>query len=209
MSSTPSSAYFSSSASSTSRACRAVLGEIVALVAPGRRVRGASAAAGQRRRGRSDRRHRSRGRLVSASSSRKTPCCQLFDDGLLAFGLVPAFQEIIQRGELLADGLAGVILEGFSDELAVRAEVLHAFGDDVTPARHRQQYLRRSLAATLRQCSGPSAESTVRRGRSASAHPSASCGSSGGTGGSSGFGIVDLHRVAVEVRIGETARSPA
>ena len=55
---------------------------------------------------------------------------QLVDDGLLALGVVPGVEEVVERGVRLADGLARVVLERLGDELAVGVEVLDALGDD-------------------------------------------------------------------------------
>ncbi len=55
---------------------------------------------------------------------------ELLDDGLLAVGVVPGGQEVVERGVRLAHGLAGVVLERLGDELAVGVEVLDALGGD-------------------------------------------------------------------------------
>ena len=56
---------------------------------------------------------------------------QLVEDGLLALGLAPGFQEGIERGELFPNGPAGVVTQALGDELAVVAIVLDALGGHV------------------------------------------------------------------------------
>ena len=55
---------------------------------------------------------------------------QFLDDGLLALGGVPAFEEIVQAGEALLQGFLGVVAQAFGDQLAVLVEVFDALGDD-------------------------------------------------------------------------------
>jgi hypothetical protein len=49
----------------------------------------------------------------------------------LLVGAGPALEELVEGGVFLAHGLAGVVLERLGDQLAVRAVVLDALGDDV------------------------------------------------------------------------------
>src|SRR5690606_30796674 len=51
---------------------------------------------------------------------------QLVDNGRFAFGIIPLINEIVQRLVLGLNRLAGVVLEGFGDQLAVGVVVLHA-----------------------------------------------------------------------------------
>jgi hypothetical protein len=55
---------------------------------------------------------------------------QFLDDGLLALGGVPAFQEVVEAGEALAQRALGEVAQGLGDELAVLVEVFHPLGDD-------------------------------------------------------------------------------
>ena len=66
--------------------------------------------------------------LIGQGSKNTPSFGQFVDDGLLLVGAAPAAQEIIQGGEFSGQGLAGVVLEGFGDQLAVGIEILHPLG---------------------------------------------------------------------------------
>src|SRR5690348_819102 len=123
---------------------------------------------------------------------------QLLDDGLLLRSIAPASQERIQRGELQPDLVARVVAQGLGDELAVRAVVLHALGDhrdgDVVDHVARARLAYASATRRLRLAPGwfTFAVTFVRAGRLLRWHRRLA-----------GIGLIDLHRIAIEGRIGE------
>ena len=128
------------------------------------------------------------------------------DDGLLAVGVVPGVQEGVERGVRLADGLARVVLERFGDQLAVGVEVLDALGDDrdldVVDVILTWLGLQLASARSIRGRRLADGRRVVRR---SSPTPVARLAE---PADSSGLGLVDLHRVAVEVRVGEERGGP-
>ena len=77
--------------------------------------------------------------LLCERFQQKTLFFQLLDDGLLSVCFAPFPQEIIQRSIFLTDFLAGVVLEGFCDELAVLAVILYPLSDH--PDRNVTHYV--------------------------------------------------------------------
>ena len=134
MASMPSSAYLSSSASSTARACVAVLGEVRSRLrtfsARSRRVSGGWSKATWQIRSNGS---RSLADAPSASASKKHALLQqLVDDGLLAVGRRSSvFRKASSDGELARGSRSsGVVLQRLGDELAVLVVVLDPLGDD-------------------------------------------------------------------------------
>ena len=72
--------------------------------------------------------------LVAQGLEEHTLLLQLVDDGLLAVGLLPPLQEVVEGRELLLHACAGVVLERLGDELAVLVVVLDPLGD------HRERH---------------------------------------------------------------------
>ncbi len=131
---------------------------------------------------------------------------ELVDDRLLAVGWPPALQEVVERWRTPRGRAARVVAQRLGDELAVRAVVLDALGDDAD--RHVRR--RRTCAAGPRPASSSGVAVAARPSGVRGGHPSIGVSavvgvdpSSGGTIGSSLAGLVDLHRVAVEVGVGE------
>ena len=58
---------------------------------------------------------------------------EFFDNGLLAFGRLPALEEIIEAGKALLQGLLGEIPQRFGNEPSLFIEIFHALGDDGGP----------------------------------------------------------------------------
>src|SRR5664280_97080 len=56
---------------------------------------------------------------------------QFVQDDLLAVGLVPLLEEVVEGGELALDSLAGVVLQRLGDELAVLVVVLDSLSEDL------------------------------------------------------------------------------
>ena len=126
----PASAYLSSSASSTARALSPYLAKTLRflhLLGP--------LAARERRLVEGDVADEVEGVVVAADLfgqfvEEDALAGELFEDGLLAVGVVPGGEERVERGVGLAHGLARVVLERLGDELAVGVEVLDALGGD-------------------------------------------------------------------------------
>ena len=55
---------------------------------------------------------------------------QFADDGVLFVGCVPVVQELVERSELLCNRLSRIVLQRLRNELAIRVEILDAFGYD-------------------------------------------------------------------------------
>ena len=53
---------------------------------------------------------------------------EFFDNGRLALGGFPAFEEIIQVGEMPLQALPGVIPQAFRDQFAVLVQIVHPLG---------------------------------------------------------------------------------
>ena len=131
---------------------------------------------------------------------------QLVDDGLLLLGLAPMVQEIVERCELLGQGIASVVLQGLGDQFAIGVEVLHPFGhhldlnigDNVTAhvaallAWQRFGYAARRRGVVVRRGIG---EFIVRRRL-----PILFIWRKRWLAGA---WLIDLHGIAVESRIGE------
>ena len=104
-----------------------VFSEDVALLHICQPVRAALAAGGRRRRGRrGQRRSKSLPDLVGEFIEEDTLVAEFFEDGLLAFGVVPRSQEGIERSVALVNSLARVVGQGFGDKPAVFVEILDA-----------------------------------------------------------------------------------
>src|SRR5699024_1351109 len=70
------------------------------------------------------------GQLVDDGVERQALVFQFFEQGLLALGLVPAFEKVVQAGEALFQGAAGVVAQGFGNQLAVGVQVFDPLGDN-------------------------------------------------------------------------------
>ena len=71
--------------------------------------------------------------LLCERIERQALVLQLLDDRLLAFGCLPAPQEVVEAGEALLQRLLREVPQALGDELAVLIEILDALGDDRTP----------------------------------------------------------------------------
>ena len=200
----PLSAYLSSRASSTARALLAVLAEDVALL----HVVGALLA-GERRLVEGDVADEVEGVVVAADLfgqlvEEHALGVQLLDDGLLLVGGVPACEEVVEGGESLVDGLAGVVRERLGDELAVGVEVLDALGGDadfdvvdvVAPWRSR-------LVSA-----GANGWRRIDDGAASAARPHRVRWIVRRDDGVVRAGLVDLDGIAVEVGVGEQLGGP-
>src|SRR6185436_16643499 len=56
---------------------------------------------------------------------------QRVDNCLFSLGIVPAGEKVVQRGKFRANRLTGEVLVGLGNQVAVRANVFDALGDDL------------------------------------------------------------------------------
>ena len=130
---------------------------------------------------------------------------QLLDDRLLALGGLPAPEEVVKAGEAFFQRSLGEVAQGLGDELAVLVQILDPLGDDrCADAVHIDLAHAAALGrvvpdglipARLRRCG---VVVIARRRRIV-----------GRGHGVVLAGLVDLNRLAVEVRIGEMAAHAA
>lgn len=131
---------------------------------------------------------------------------QFLDNRLLALGGFPAPEEIVEAGKTLFQRRPGEVAQGFGDELAVLVEIFDALGQDAgadaidvdladrVTGRQCQARLidHRFVVAGFRRDRVVAVQRVVgRRDRITST------------------GFINLHRVAVEIRVGEVAGGAA
>ena len=125
---------------------------------------------------------------------------------------IPAPEEIVKAGEsAFASVLPGKVAQGFGDEFSLLVEVLDSLGDNGRRSihyRHRPSFDAR--ASRLPGGCDPGSEISVSRligGSDSEATSSWAGGVSGGAIGIVFTGLVDLHRLAVELRDPQNGRS--
>ena len=203
--STPSSRYLASRASSTARAWPSISGEDIALLDVLRPL-----AARQRLGVEGDVADQVEGveigpELLADGVERETLGRQLLDDGLPALAALPALEKVVEAGEALLQRRLGEIAQGLGDELAVRRRGIRSARQGCGRRRHRH----RPSAAAAGSETGQSERSIDHRFVAASAGMPCSPKTRVGAGTSSGgvigslAGLVNLHRIAVEIRVGE------
>ena len=149
----------------------------------------------------------------SSGSSSRPSAGQLGDDGLLALGRLPARRNSSRLAYCARMVLREIVAQRLGDELAVAVQVLDALGQHGDrPCRGCRTWagVAAAVAAGSRRRRVDQDSSSDRRLRLSASVPSpASAGGSGGTRRVMFAGFVDLHRLAVEVRVGKVRRGAA
>ena len=135
---------------------------------------------------------------------------QFLDDRLLALRRLPALEEVVEAGEALLQRLLGEVAQGLGDELAVLVEIFDALGDDGGADAIDIDLLLRPAARRQRKA-GLIDDRFVGAGRLGQ-RSALLVGRQRVVGRRDGIAfarLVNLHRLAVEIRVGEMAGGAA
>jgi hypothetical protein len=131
---------------------------------------------------------------------------ELLDDGLLAFGRFPAFEEIIEADESLFQGLFREILQALGDEPAFFVEIFHALSDDSGPYPIDIDFARLFLVCVDTDIRLDD-DNLVFAGRRRNGRVTLCAGIVRRGHGVICAGLINLHRLAIKIRVREVIRS--
>ena len=149
--------------------------------------------------------------FLDDGGEREALCGEFVEDCLLARGVLPAFEEVVEAGETLSERLLGVVAQGFGDEFAEFVEILDALGDDGGADAVDVDFLPPGAAGRDGDVGRAIDDGFIGAGRCGEGLGVVPGGRNvvGRGNGVALAGFVDLHGVTVEIRVGEVVGGAA